>query len=125
VSFNVTDENGDFQQINFSRPVSKYAWVRVTVTQLHPEETLPLATTQSISDSVLATGLSLNVGEDIITQRFIGPIYLATQGLGAITVETALTDLPTDTPIYSTANKAISRSEVSAFIASRISVIGL
>lgn len=108
----ITDDNGDLQPINFSRATAKYAWVRVTVTQLYPEETLPSSTAQSIRDAVLATGNALGVGEDMITQRFIGPIYVATQGLGMITVETAVTALPTDVPTYTTPNKAISRSEI-------------
>lgn len=125
VSIDVQDENGDLQPINFSRAVAQYAWVRVTVTQLYPEESLPLTTEQAIKDAVLATGSSLSVGEDIITQRFIGPIYLATQGLGAITVETALTALPGDTPTYSATNKPIARNEVAAFAEVRIPVVGL
>jgi len=125
LSINVLDENLDLQPINFSRPTIQYAWVRVTVTQLYPEESLPLSTAQSIKDAVLAYGVSLSVGEDIITQRFVGPIYLATQGLGLITVETALTNLATDTPIYTTTNKAVPRNGAALFDVSRIPVVGV
>ena len=125
VTIQVEDENGDLQPIEFSRPVSQYAWVRVTVNALYPEEELPASTAQAIEDAVLAEGNSLTVGEDIITQRFIGPIYNNTTGLGLITVETALTVTPAGPPIYTTANKAIDRDEIAAFDAARVEVIGL
>jgi len=121
----IIDDNGDLQPINFSRATAKYAWVRITVTQLYPEETLPLSTNQSIKDAVLATGSSLGVGEDMITQRFIGPIYANTTGLGMISVETASTTAPLDVPTYTTINKSIDRSEVASFDMSRITVLGL
>jgi len=125
VMVNVTDDNGDLQATYFSRPTSKYLWVRVTVTALYPEEDLPANTEQAIIDAVLAEANSLTVGEDVITQRFIGPIYAATTGIGMITVETALTNAPTDTPTYSTANKAIARSERAVSASNRIMVVGL
>lgn len=125
VSILVLDENGDAQEISFSRSTPQYAWVRVTINATYPEEPLPASTEQAIKTAVLAEGQSLAAGEDVITQRFIGPIYSNTTGLGSITVETALTALPSDTPTYSTANKSISRSEVATFDESRIVVVGL
>lgn len=125
VSLIVIDENGDGQEISFSRSVSKYGWVRVTVNATYPEEPLPSTTEQAIIDAVLAEGNSLTVGEDIITQRFIGPIYNNTSGLGLITVETALTDTPSGPPVYTTSNKSVARSEIATFDADRIGVVGL
>lgn len=122
---NVNDDNGDLQDIHFSRPTSKYLWVRVTVTALYPEEDLPVATAQAIKDSVVATASGLTVGEDVITQRFIGPIYVATSGIGMITVETALTTTSGGSPTYDTANKAISFSELAIGSADRVVVIGV
>lgn len=125
ISIEVTDDNGDLQPINFSRPAAVYVWIRVTVTQLYPEEQLPIATAQAIKDAVLATGNALEVGEDVINQRFIGPIYMNTTGLGMITVESAVTSTEGGTPVYSTTNKPIARNELPAFSMDRITVVGL
>lgn len=125
ITIQVEDDNGDDQPIKFSRPVAVYAWVRVTITGLYPEEPLPTSTQQAIVDAVMTTGLSMTVGEDLITQRFIGPIYDNTTGIGLLTVETALTAASSDTPTYSTANKPIDRSSVALFSPSRIQVVGL
>lgn len=125
VSIQITDDNGDLQPINFSRPVAQYAWVRITVNALYPEEDLSSSTAQAIIDAVLAEGNSLSVGEDVITQRFIGPIYNNTTGLGLITIETALTVTPAGPPTYTTANKAIDRNEIASFDSVRITVVGL
>ena len=121
----VTDDNGESQPVEFSRPVSQYLWVRVTVTDFYPEEDLPDDTVQAIKAAVVATAQALTVGEDVITQRFIGPIYAATSGIGMINVETAITAGPSDTPTYSTANKAIGRSDLAVASESRAVVNGL
>lgn len=125
VDIEVEDDNGDDQTIRFSRPVGTYAWVRVTINSLYPEEPLPASTAQAIKDAVIAAGLSMTVGEDLITQRFIGPIYANTQGIGMLTVETAITSTPNGTPTYSTSNKPVDRSSVALFSTDRIEVVGL
>lgn len=125
VMVNVKDDNGDLQPTYFSRPVSKYLWVKITVTALYPEEDLPDNTEQSIKDAVFSYASSLTVGEDVITQRFVGPIYAATTGIGMVTVETALTTTSGGTPTYTTANKSISFSELAVIAANRITVLGL
>jgi uncharacterized phage protein gp47/JayE len=125
VLINVEDDNGDLQATYFSRPVAKYLWIRVAVTALNSEEDLPINTVQAIKEAVLKTAKDLTVGEDVINQRFIGPIYAATSGIGMMVVSTSITSLPTDTPVYSTSNKIISRSEIATAAESRIEVIGL
>jgi len=121
----VIDDNGDGQTIKFSRPVTQYAWIRVSVDALYTEETLPSTVQTAIIDAVLAYGSLINVGEDIITQRFYGPIYTATTGLGQITVEAAITATEGGTPSYSTNNIAIGRAGIAAFAVERISVVGV
>lgn len=121
----VFDENGDVQACKFSRPSNKYAWIKVTVDSFNTEETLPTEAVQSIKDAVLEYGNSLTIGDNIITQRFYGPIYGSTSGLGSITVEAALTNLPGDTPTYGTANVAVARAELAEFDLTRITVVGV
>lgn len=124
-SIQVLDENGDLQLCKFSRPASKLAWVRVSVNALNPEEALTGEVVQAIKAAVVNYGATIGIGKDIITQRFYGPIYIATSGIGSLTVETAITALDTDIPSYSTANVAIARAELAIFDESRITVVGV
>lgn len=124
-SIQVTDENGDSQTCRFSRAVTRYAWVRVTVNLTNPEETLSATASDSIKAAVLAYGNSIGIGNDLITQRFFGSIYASTPGLGQITVEAAITPGALDTPVYSTANISVARAELSLFDLARITVVGL
>lgn len=124
-SVQVLDENGDLQTISFSRPVVVYAWVRVSVNLLNPEEPLTPTAAQAITDAVLAYGQTLGVGDNIIPQRFYGPIYGATAGIANITVEVAATAAPGDVPSYSTAPVDVDRAEVAEFSEDRIVVLGV
>jgi len=121
----VIDDNGDGQTIKFSRPVTQYAWIRVSVDSLYLEETLTSTVQSAIADAVLSFGSELDVGEDVITQRFYGPIYGATSGIGQITVEAAITATEGGTPSYSTNNIAIGRAGIAEFAVERISVVGV
>ena len=121
----VLDANGDTQTAKFSRPVNQFAWVRVSVNVLYPEESLSTTAKTAIAAAVLAYGSGLNVGDDIITQRFYGPIYGASAGIGQITVETAVTATAGGTPSYSTNNISIGRANIALFDSSRIVVVGL
>lgn len=124
-SVQVTDDNGDIQLVEFSRSTDKFAWIRVSVNALNSEETLSVSITDAIKNAVLSYGNTIGIGEDVITQRFYGPIYSATSGIGNITVEAALTNLISDTPSYSTTNISVSRAELAKFDLTRISVVGV
>ena len=121
----VYDDNGDGQIVNFSRSTDKLAWIRVSVNTLNAEEVLTVKVVQAIKDAVLLYGQSLGVGNDIITQRFYGPIYAATSGIGSITVGAAITNTIGGTPSYSTNNIALGRAELALFDKSRITVVGV
>lgn len=124
-SVDVMDDNGDAQPCKFSRPTTKYTWIRVSVDSLNLEEPLPDGTANAIADAVLAYGSSLSIAEDVLLQRFIGPIYNATSGIGSITVEAALTDSELDVPSYSVLNIAVGRQERADFNSNRITVVGV
>ena len=119
------DDNGDGQIVNFSRPTDKFAWIRVSVNVLNSEEVLTTEVVQAIKDAVIAYSANINVGNDIITQRFYGPIYAATRGIGSITVDAAITDTVGGTPSYSTNNVSLGRAELAMFDESRVSVVGV
>lgn len=125
VSVQVLDENGDLQLIKFSRPITKYAWVRVSVNLLNPEEPLTQQAAAAITDAVLTYGATLGVADNIIPQRFYGQIYAETSGIASITVEVAATDLPGDTPSYVSVPVDIARDEVAEFSSDRVVVVGV
>lgn len=125
LTFTVKDDNGHGQMVRFSRPEDTYAWVRISVNKLYEEEVLSEDVLESIQNAVIEYGNSLTVGEDIIVQRFFGPIYQNTSGIGAITVEVALTHDAADQPIYSMENQTIEKREIAQFSLDRIEVIGL
>lgn len=124
-SLQVLDENGDIQICKFSRPADRFAWIRVTVNTLNPEEVLTTEIVQAVKTAVMGFSATIGIGEDIITQRFYGPIYDATSGIGSITVEAALTTTAGGTPTYSTANVSVARAELALFAESRITVVGV
>lgn len=118
----VTDENGDGQPVRFSRPTEKYLWVRVSVDSIYAEEPLSAS---GIASAVLSYAGGLEIGEDVIGQRFVGPIYDATTGIRSMTVEVAVTDGPTDTPTYTTGTVEIGRRNIAVGDATRITVLGV
>lgn len=124
-SVNVIDVNGDLQVCKFSRPVTKFAWVRVTVTALNSEEALTASASQAIKDAVLSYGQSLSIGQDLITQRFYGPIYGGTSGIGQLLVEIDVTDTDAGPPTYSASNYVLSRGVIAEFSEPRITVVGV
>lgn len=121
----VKDENGDGQRICFSRATQKYAWIRVHVTGLYDEEALPQDIISTIKRAVMSYGESLSIGEDIILQRMLGPIYANTTGLAGIVIEAAVTESPEALPAYGEGNIAIDKRSTAVFDEARLEVIGL
>lgn len=121
----VYDENRDGQLIRFSRPTQCYAWVRVTVAELYIEEQLPSDVINGIKQAVVQQGKTLSIGEDIINQRFLGPIYANTSGLGKLTLETAITLRDNEKPLYRELNIPIDRRTMARFDLTRVEVKGL
>jgi uncharacterized phage protein gp47/JayE len=126
VSNSVIDSNGDAQVVKFSRTTPKYAWVTVAVNSTNPEEALPVSAIANIKSAVENfASANLGAGDDIIIQKFFGPIYGAVAGLGSITITAAITALPGDTPSYGSLNIAIGKTENSVFDISRVVVTGV
>ncbi len=120
------DTAGDNQTVSFSRPVPVYGWVRVDVTTLNEEEALPSTAEQGIKDAVVAyANAEIGVGEDVIIQRFHGPIYDAVPGLARLDIDIDVTALDSDTPVYTSANAAVGRAEIAVFSTDRVTVLGL
>ena len=69
-----------------------------------------------IKDIVVSEGSKLGMGKDVIAQRFVGPIYKGTQGIGYIELSISTGGSYTDKSI------AIGRGEVSTFSADNVTV---
>lgn len=119
----VIDSNGDSQTIKFSRPTDKYLWIRYTLT-LYTEEDLPTNPEAIITDAVIAFALEeYKPGVDVIRDRLTQPVYQSVSGVGNMTIELAVTNLPTDTPVYGSANIPIADREIAVVNSDRITVL--
>ena len=102
--------------IRFNRPTAKPIFVKVDVYD-YAEEDWSNNNVNNIKQAIIDYGGQLLFGEDVIIQRFYGPIYSSTKGIGRIEVQTS-----TDGVSYSTSNVPISVREVATFEFSDIEV---
>lgn len=115
----VRDSQGFAHTINFNRPVIVKVWLKVTVTA-NPEEDFPTDTPTIITNILLAKGLTQVIGQDVVIQKFYGPIYAGTTGVGQVVIEHATGDT---TPVsYTEGNLTITARQIAVFDLSRILV---
>lgn len=114
--YDVTDSNGDLQRMYFTRPILIDMYIRISLT-LYDEETFPAEGTDTIKQNVLDYGNTLEIGEDVIPQRFFGSIYEVPG------IEEVLFELSDDGITYQTTKYPIAASELSNFDLTRIEVI--
>jgi uncharacterized phage protein gp47/JayE len=121
----VTDINGNPKTVKFSRPQEIYVHVRIDYT-LYSEESFPSGGEAAMEAAVLAEGVLLAAGEDVIPKRFIGPVYDSTTGLQDVTVFMGTTPNPSDpTPALTEVTIPISIAEVSVFDSTRITTVNV
>lgn len=126
VTVNVLDSTGDLQTVAFSRATTKYGWLNISVDSLDTEEVLPITAELAIKQAAVDyANASIGVGDDVIIQRFYGPIYAAVDGIASMTITADITDAPGDTPSYSAANISIAKAEIAVFDITRVNVSGL
>lgn len=122
VSGSITDSNGDTQDVYFSRPVDQYVWVRVTIDSYYTEEVFPDDGEDAIKTAIAEYGDTFPMGRDLILDRWQGAIYAAVNGIADMTIDHAVTTLPTDTPSYVTTNIPISPTSIANMSVDRITV---
>lgn len=103
--------------IHFNRPSNKPIWVKVEVYD-YSEEVWSGANVTKIKNAIVEHGNMLSFGENVIVQRFYGPIYAASQGIGRIEVS-----LSTDGIEYVESNIPVSIREVATFNIEHVEVI--
>ena len=118
----IVDENGDQQIIAFSRPAPKYLWIKVTY-KLYNEEIFPGSA--ALKQSILEWGEGeYAMGKDVIRDRIYSALYPPfIKGVGAATIEIAVTNEANGTPSYGTADIPIARFEYAAVDLDRITLV--
>lgn len=118
----IIDENGDEQVIQFSRPVAKFLWVKVTY-HLYDEEQFPGVDSMKASLVDWATQ-EYSMGRDVIPDRIYSAIYPPNiNGVGQATIQVAITDEETDTPTYGTSTIPIGPAQFALLSAGRVTLV--
>lgn len=112
----VEDSEGTQEKVHFNRPKEVPIYVLVKIHE-YKEETLPGDLVNIVKEIVVSEGETLGMGKDVIAQRFLGPIYKGTQGIGYIELTVS-----TDGADYTEKSIPIDRGEVSTFSAERVTV---
>lgn len=117
IAVEVTDSEGTAETIYFNRPEEIPIYVRITIEE-YTEESLPGDLVNTIKRIVAENGNSLEMGKDVIAQRFLGPIYSAVDGISYInlTISTNASSGFTGETI------AIARGQIATFAEDNISV---
>lgn len=121
-SADITDSNGDLQTIYFSRPISKYVHVEVTIDSYTSEEAYPIDGADQLKAAILAYGQALKLGNDLIIQRWNIPIFTV-PGIASVTVRQAAENGSGDPPTWVTTNMAIGATSIVDMDLSRITII--
>jgi len=114
--YDVLDSNGDLQRMYFTRPIQVEMYVEATLT-LYDEEEYPGDGDDQVAQKILNYGNTLDIGEDVIPQRFHGSIF---EVPGIETIAIRLSD---DGVIWQTTTYEIAASEIAVFDLTRITVI--
>ncbi len=120
----VLDSENISHTTRFSRPQQVYVWVKA-VTTLLSEEEFPATGLTVIQRAIVTTGNSLDIGQDVVIQRFLGPIYSSTTGLANVVITMASSTNPATVPTsgtYTAANISILPTQEAVFDLSRVSV---
>lgn len=116
------DSQGNTQVINFSRATPIYIWLNISI-ELYSEESFPVDGEAQIKDYILEYGAGLGIGNDVLLQR----LELEAQkvpGIARVTITATSTLTELGPPgSYTTADIAISQSEISAFDLTRMATV--
>lgn len=84
----VEDIDGNELSVSFSRPTEVYIKLVIEYTK-YDEELFTATGEDAIKDAAIEYGNSLNIGNDIIPQRFFGNIFANVQGIQSISIQVA------------------------------------
>lgn len=97
ISRNVIDSSGQTREILFGRPELVYGWVRVDVTDIDPDRSLPVDWASQIQSSILEVGNDLDSGDDLIASKFYQSVY-SVSGVRSASIEVGTSSSPAISP---------------------------
>jgi uncharacterized phage protein gp47/JayE len=124
VMVTVLDKKGNQWPIGFSRPIPRYIWMKVAITQF-VEEQFPADGLEQVKEQVQEwANANLSVGVDVLYQRFFIPINNV-PGISTAVVQLAATATlaPPVANAYSQNNVPISKFEIARVDKSRIQAV--
>ena len=89
IDVTVQDIQGDSHTVSFSRPTAVPITVDIEYSK-NPEEDFPVGGEEAIKEVVVTYGNKLGIGEDVIAQKFFGPIYLGVSGIDNLTITVSI-----------------------------------
>lgn len=115
------------QVIKFDRPTQVYIWIQAKLTlKLDSEnEPFPANGLEDVRDAMVAYGNTLEIGEDVVIQRLLGPAY-ETPGIASIELKIAKSATPGEKPSpeeFHSANIEVARTEAASFDLTRTEVV--
>ena len=116
IELEVKDSEGTAEKVRCRRPVVVPIWVKVIIHE-YKEETLPGDLVNTVKKIVVDTGKKLNMGVDVISQRFVGPIYSEVNGISYLDIS-----ISKDGSNYVDKSISIDRGEVATFSTERVTV---
>lgn len=117
----IIDSDDQPQIVKFSRPITKYIKMEVGYTK-YDEEAFAATGEQGIKDAAFLYGGSLNIGVDVIPQRFFGTIFSNVQGLSSLVVRVSSSYDEVTWTSFTTLPITVGRKENSSFDITRIVV---
>lgn len=121
----VINSQGDPVYVSFSRPIQRYIHANVTYSEYSEEAgELPSDAEDQMRNIIVNYGNALDVGEDVIPQRFASQIFQNIGGLATVDIEVGATTSPDDpTPPLSPAVLPISPTQEANFDGARITFV--
>jgi uncharacterized phage protein gp47/JayE len=123
-SVQVLDSNGEYQTVNFSHAINKYAHVKLSYSKSGSDQIFPINGETIIKEAILALGTNLSFGSDLLIQPFAACGYAA-GGVTNVICQLALTINPDDTPSWSSSNVVVAAAEYPLFDLTRITLIAV
>ena len=117
----IVDDDDITQTIKFSRPEEIYIKMQIDYTK-YDEEAFGVSGEEGIKQAALAYGETLNIGVDVIPQRFYGTIFSSVSGISSLAITlSSSTDGISWTP-YSSTPVSVGKTQRSNFDITNINV---
>jgi uncharacterized phage protein gp47/JayE len=121
----IIDFNGQVHEVSFVRPTTQFIYVRVEY-NLYSEESFPKSGELILAEELANYGQTLQIGEDVITDRFIPHVYRNVKGIEDCNIYIASVSnvdiVPQFPDDYTSASLSVSDEEITNFTNSRIQV---